>query len=488
MEGGKIFGSGSRAPIAITLLIKNPAKKGQCQLFYHDIGDYLSQEEKLKIIADFGSIGSMEWKQITPNSSHDWINHRDPAFDKFTSIKADANIPDNYLFSVSSAGVQTNRDVWVYNYSCKVVKANMLRMIENYNGEVERYGRACGGKAKEQWPKLENFVNNDPKHVSWSSSLLPNVARGRKAEFDGASIVPCMYRPYSKQWLYFDNMMNHRAGQFHRIFPKSGLENLVICICGVGVTKDFSAIISSIIPDVQLQANGQCFPLYTYEKLDKPDQLPGMEVSDGDYVQRNNISDATLAMFCAAYHADISKQDIFYYVYGILHSPEYKRRFESDLKKMLPRIPLAGDFAAFANAGRQLAEWHLNYEKVEPYPLQEVSPKLGLDPKEHYRVQKMNFGKSNGKPDKTIIVYNSNVTLQGIPLQAYDYVVNGKPALEWIIERYAVTVDKDSGIRNDPNDWSDDPKYILNLVKRMVRVSLGTMKIVNSLPPLNERL
>ena len=480
MEKGNVFGEGTRTPVAITLLVKNPAKKGQCQLFYHDIGNYLSQEQKLKIIADFGSIGGIEWKLLTPNSSHDWINLRDSAFDQFMSLDS--------LFTVQSGGVKSNRDAWVYNYSIVDIVRNVESMLAVFNSEVFRYKSACSRRLDGSRPDVDDFIVTDSKKIGWTVNLKAELSRFGTLSIDEQMIRIAMYRPFSKQYVYFDRKLIERPGKNPQLLPSTGFQNSIISLTGIGSVKEFSAIITCVLPEYHLTANGQCFPLYTYEKLDKPDQLPGMEVSSGDYVRRDNISDDTLTMFRAAYHADISKEDIFYYVYGVLHSPEYKQRFESDLKKMLPRIPLAGDFAAFANAGRQLAEWHLNYEKVEPYPLQELSPKLGLDPKEHYRVQKMNFGKSNGKLDKSIIVFNSNVTLQGIPLQAYDYVVNGKPALEWIIERYAVTVDKDSGIRNDPNDWSDDAKYILNLVKRMVRVSLETMQIVNSLPPLNERL
>lgn len=281
--------------------------------------------------------------------------------------------------------------------------------------------------------------------------------------------------------------MNHRVGKFPKIFPDESFKNLVISVSGIGASKDFSALIADSIPNLHFHDSGQCFPRYTYEK---PEEAGGLlaEVETGEYRRKENIPDAILADCRKVYNdAKISKEDIFYYVYGVLHSPEYKTRFAADLKKMLPRIPFAADFRAFSTAGRKLAEWHLHYETVDPYPLQELSGKLGFDPKEHYRVQKMTFGKSGGKLDKTIITYNSHVTLTGIPLEAYDYVVNGKPALEWIMERYAVTVDKDSGIRNDPNDWSDDPRYIFDLVKRIVRVSLETMKIVNALPPLNER-
>jgi len=482
MEKGNVFCEGTRTPVAITLLIKNPARKGKCQLFYHDIGDYLSREEKLKIITDFASLKNINWDKITPNTSHDWINQRDPSFDKFTPLET--------FFSEKSRGLESTRDAWVYNFSYASLEANMFRMIDTYNGEVERYKLVCKEKQKNNWPKVEDFVERSPKRISWSSSLLPNVARGKIASFNIKAVVTSVYRPFSKQYLYFDVVMNHRVGRLPRIFPKEGLENLVICITSVGNRIAFSSLICSALPDLHMvDSSGatQCFPFYTYEK---PGDAGGLlaDVETEEYRRKENIPDAILADLRKAYNdAKISKEDIFYYVYGLLHSLEYKTRFAADLKKMLPRIPFAGDFSAFSKAGRELAQWHLNYESVEPYTLQESSGNLGFDPKEHYRVQKMTFGKRGGKPDRTTIIYNSHVTLTGIPLEAYDYVVNGKPALEWIMERYAVTVDKDSGIRNDPNDWSDDPQYIINLVKRIVRVSLETMKIVNALPALNER-
>ncbi len=487
MEKGNVFGEGTRTPVAITLLVKNPDRKGKCQLFYHDIGDYLNREDKLKIITDFSSVKNIPWGKITPNASHDWINQRDPAFDNFIPLGDNNEKGNNAIFSSYSLGLGSSRDAWVYNFSHASLSANMRRMTDAYNREVERYRLACKGKSKDEWPKVEDFVDNDPNRISWSSSLLPNVARGRTAVFSAASIVVGVYRPYSKQYLYFDGMMNHRVGKFPKIFPDESFKNLVISVSGIGASKDFSALIADSIPNLHFHDSGQCFPRYTYEK---PEEAGGLlaEVETGEYRRKENIPDAILADCRKVYNdAKISKEDIFYYVYGVLHSPEYKTRFAADLKKMLPRIPFAADFRAFSTAGRKLAEWHLHYETVDPYPLQELSGKLVFDSKEHYRVQKITFCKSGGKLDKTIITYNSHVTLTGIPLEAYDYVVNGKPALEWIMERYAVTVDKDSGIRNDPNDWSDDPRYIFDLVKRIVRVSLETMKIVNALPPLNER-
>lgn len=485
-EGGKIFGSGSRASIAVTLLIKNPDRKGKCQLFYHDIGDYLNREEKLKIITDFASFKNIPWVKITPNASYDWINQRDPAFDAFISLGDKKDKDSVTIFDIYSSGVKTNRDAWVYNFSQSGLAANMGRMIDFYNQQVEGYKRFS---RKGNTP-VDTFIDTDPKKISWSGNLKSDLEKYRLHRFDKSAIIKGFYRPFCKNWLYYNGRFNERTYQMSRIFPKEGLENLVICVTGIGVVKDFSALISNVLPDLCVQGAataGQCFPLFTYEK---PEEAGGLlaEVETGEYRCKENIPDAILADFRKAYNdAKISKEDIFYYVYGILHSPEYKTRFAADLKKMLPRIPFAGDFWAFSSAGRELAQWHLNYETIDPYPLQDLSGKLDFDPKEHYRVQKMTFGKSGGKVDKTTIVYNSHVTLTGIPLEAYDYVVCDRTAIEWIMERYAVIVDKDSGIRNDPNNWSDDPQYIINLVKRIVRVSVETMKIVNALPALNER-
>jgi predicted helicase len=482
MEGGKIFGSGSRAPIAITLLVRNPEKQRPCELFYHDIGDYLTREEKLGIISDFASIGGIPWEKLRPNTEGDWINQRDPAFDKFTPLIA-GDITKQSVFSFSSNGIQTNRDPWMYGFGKTLVCRNAKRMIENYNQQLDAYDKDTHGP-------VDDFVNTNTKDIKWSPSLLKFFERGVRLGYNQDHVIASSRRPYSKEWLYRDEYLNHRVGGTYQLFPITSSENKVITVTGVGGNKSFSCYVVDRTPDVQLLANCHCFPLYYYEKMEA--DSPNMEMfaekaNEDGYVRHDAITDAILAKFRERYgDASISKEDIFYYVYGILHSPEYKQRFASDLKKMLPRIPFAKDFRAFSNAGRELAKWHLHYEKVEPYPLKEHNEKIVLDPKSDYRVEKMIFDKKNGKPDKSVIVYNSHIKLSGIPLEAYDYIVNGKSALDWIMERYQVTTDKDSGIKNDPNDWSEDPRYILDLVKRVTRVSMESVKIVSALPALEE--
>jgi predicted helicase len=487
-EGGKVFGSGSRTPVAITLLVKNPEKAGQlCKLFYQDIGDYLSREDKLNIVAKFQSAQAIPWEPLTPNSSHDWINQRNPEFATFTPLGDKTEAKDNVLFDLYSRGIATSRDAWTYNFSKHRVANNMERMVEFYNHEAERYTAESVGKS--QPPKLETIINNDPSKISWSRGLKQDAERGKSHSFDERCIVSSVYRPFTRQWVYFSRQFNDMVYLMPQLFPTPAHPNLAISVTGVGASKTFSALITDAIPNLHLHDTGQCFPLYLYEK---PKAKPKGQSAlfdgntDSEYRRKDAITDAALKSFRTHYgDPAISKEDIFCYVYGVLHSPEYKRRFASDLKKMLPRIPMTPDFHAFSSAGRELAKWHLDYESVEPYPLQEASDRFDFDQKDQYRICKMTFGKKDGKPDKSVIVYNSHIALTAIPLEAYEYVVNGKPALEWIMERYQLTRDPDSQIANDPNDYSDDPAYILNLVKRIVRVSLETVRIVNNLPALN---
>ena len=502
-EGGKIFGSGSRTPVAITLFIKDPIQTGACRLFYRDIGDYLSREEKLRIVRESESIKNdmIAWERITPNADGDWINQRNPEFESFPSMGDKAGVERGTLFLTYSSGVKTNRDAWVYSYSRKTVETNMRNMIENYNTEVDRYIQSCKGKPNEKCPDIDDVVDADPKRLSWSRGLREDAKKGRKYAFEQECVVQSLYRPFSKQWLYFNRRFNDMVYQIPRLFPTPSHPNIVISVTGIGAGKPFSALIANIIPNLHLHDTGQCFPLYYYEKAEPTKSTPMERLySDSshrsgapgkeEYNRHEAITDWALHSFKKHYQDNsIGKEDIFYYIYGLLHSPEYRTRYSNDLRKMLPRIPFATNFWGFSKAGRELAQWHLNYETVDPWPLEEQIDENKISmmaPKEFFRVEEMKFAKSGKEKDKTTILYNSRNNLTGIPLEAYEYVVNGKPALEWVMERYVVSVDKDNGIKNDPNTWSDNPRYILDLVKRIVRVSLETVRIVKGLPSLNE--
>jgi predicted helicase len=512
-EAGNVFGSGARTPVAITVMVKNPTKTGPAVLRYHDIGDYLSREDKLAIVADNASIGGFaragQWETLPPNSDHDWINVRDPAFEAFVPIGDKSGSGTEGIFATYSRGVETSRDGWMYNFSKTALRKSATQMIDFYNQQVGAFTRASeklvGGRTVEA---ARSYVDNDPKKISWSSTLLADLTKGEVASFQTQAFRLASYRPFCKQVLYTDSQWLHRPGKYRSMFP-AGVRNAVLCANSLGNRGDFSVLAADEIADVHFSdpsSAAHCFPLYLYEPVDaKPkdgiliDTAAEGEVVDG-YRRRDAITDAAIKTFRAAYGPKVTKEDIFYYVYGVLHSPEYRTRFASNLKKELPRIPLtkeAADFWAFSKAGRDLAQWHLNYETIEPYALEEHSDVLAMKPDDLYTVTKMTYARptpeqkaAGQKWDKTRILYNSHVTLSGIPAEALEYVVNGKPALEWVMERYQVTVDKDSGIRNDPNDWSKEhkqPRYIIDLVKRVVRVSVETVKIVKGLPALNER-
>ncbi|MCW8158213.1 DEAD/DEAH box helicase [Stutzerimonas stutzeri] len=489
-EGGNIFGSGSMAGIAISVLVKNPDAAAHGQIYYHDVGDDLSKEDKLEKIASSVSVaGVVDWQAITPDEHGDWLKQRDNSFNQFI-VLGDKRGDAPKLFDNFSQGILTARDAWAYNASVAKLEANIARMICFYNSELTRFDAAhprLDKKGREA--VLDGFIDTNPQRISWTHNVKQELVKGRTFECEVTSLTPSLYRPFTKQWIYYNRTLNERVYQMPRIFPRAGVENLVICVSGIGARTGFSAFAANSPPNFDNLEKGQCFPLYLYDEAAQTskDDLFAESV-DGGLRRRDAITDAGLAHFHAAYPGEqISKEDLFYYVYGILHSPDYRERFADNLSKELPRIPAvkrASDFWAFSNAGRALADLHLNYETVEPYPLT-IEAKGTLTDAD-YRVEKMKFAK---KGDKTTVIYNHRITLKGIPEAAWDYVVNGKAALDWVMERQAVRTDKASGIVNDANDWAietmGNPKYPLELFQRVVTVSLETQKIVNNLPALD---
>ena len=337
--------------------------------------------------------------------------------------------------------------------------------------------------------------SNDSRKISWSSSLIPKLEKGIKCRFEENSIITANYRPFFKQFLYCGELFIHRRGNWDRIFPDNEQSNLVICISGVGVTTPFSCIISDGVCDEEYIGKSQCLPLYWYEEKKTNNQTSLFDINNEDrYIRRDGISDWILKEIRTRYKTkSISKVMIFYYVYGLLHSPDFRTRFASDLKKSLPRIPIVEDvntFMDFYKAGKALANIHLNYEKAKPYSdcSVRVSDFVQADNYtafDHYYVTKMRFPSKN---DKSSIIYNGNVRVDDIPAKAYEYVVNGKSAIEWVMERYCVTQDKKSLIINDANDWSrehNNPTYILDLLLSVINISVQTVDIVNNLPKLS---
>ncbi len=517
-EKDNVFGQGTRTPIAITLLVKNPDATDHGKIVMHDIGDYLNQADKLKIINEFDSIGGISqvngWKSITPDKHGDWLNQRNDSFGEHISLGDKRDKDAVTVFESYSGGVKTNRDAWCYNFSKAKLVTNMSGMIHFYNDEVGRYKSACENSNINFIPtEVDSIVSIDSKKISWNRGLKNDLRRGVKHEFQNEALFIGLYRPFTKSPVYSSKYMNDMVYQMPRIFPNSKTENRVISLVGQGTPKAFSVIMSNVLTDIQLQANGQCFPLKLYETsstdaLDSaqsnnqdlfasPTNKNKKVVNDSGFTIKDGITDAGLNHFQTAYSGEtISKEDVFYYIYGLLHSEDYKNRYADNLSKELPRIPRvkkASDFWHFSQAGRDLAELHINYETVTPYPVEYTQGKMavkmmgGTD----LYVTKMKFskGKNGEKHDKTSVIYNHNITMTNIPLEAYDYIVNGKPALEWVMERQAVTTHKDSGIVNDANDWAietmGNAKYPLELFQRVITVSLETMKIVNALPKLD---
>lgn len=482
-EGGKIFGSGSRTPIAITLLVKNPdVKTDKATIHYHDIGEYLTREEKLKIISDYKSFANPQLpiKILQPNEHGDWISMRNNSFENYTTF-GDKKENKEVVFLRYSAGVITNRESWVYSFSRSQLISQVTKMVDYYNEEVEKFKEISKSNPK---AKLESIVSQDPKKIKWDQGLMDDASKLRKLSFENESIRIGLYRPFFKQNLYFNKNLNWSRYQLPSLIPNVNYSNLLICISGSGGTKEFTCIITNDIPDRQMQFNGQCFPLYYYEENTSKQKGLFDEDNKSDYIRRDAISDFILERAKKIYGKNVTKEDIFYYVYGFLHSKDYRETFANDLKKMLPRLLLledVKDFWAFSKAGRKLAELHLNYETVAPF----VDAKVTGDDGKFYTVDKMRFPK---KDQKDTIIYNSKITVSNIPTEAYEYVVNGKSAIEWIMERYQITTHKESGITNNPNDWATEvgnPRYILDLILSIINVSVQTVDIVNSLPKID---
>ncbi|MEV0624732.1 DEAD/DEAH box helicase [Nonomuraea wenchangensis] len=494
-EGGKIFGSGSRNTVAILILVKGGKDSGTgtgCTLRYRDIGDYLSREDKLRVIGS-QSLDTVDWQQITPNTDGDWINQRDMRFAEFRALGDKVAKGENAaVFEVYSPGLQTNRDAWVYNYSRQRLSANVESMIRVYDEQVSGFIDHCraAGIISPKTTDAEAYIDRDPQRISWSSSLVSKLTQGKKITYDEDHVVNAVYRPFSRQAVYFDRDLNHRPGKLPQMFPTPESDNFGFYITGMGSDKPFSIHAVDHLPDLAYwgSSNGQFFPRYTYRELGKGDDLFAASEEESGYEKVDNVTDAALAAYRKVYgDPAITKDDIFNYTYGLLHSPEYRDRFAADLKKSLPRIPQVRDFHGYAEAGRKLADLHMHYEQAAPYKgiVEKVTGNAtGTPHHELYRVAKMKIPKVKGEPDRSTIVYNNRVTLTNVPEEAYRYQLGARSAIEWIIDRYQVKVDQASGIINDPNDWSDDPRYIIDLLKRIVTVSLETTKIVDQLPPL----
>ena len=502
-EGQNIFGSGSMTGIAVTLFVKNKDDKRRGQIYYHNIGNDLTREEKLTRIVDFGSIDGItqagNWQAITPDPHGDWLNQRDDGFQQYIVLGDKSGTESLTLFENYSAGLKTQRDAWCYNPSRQAVETNMRRMIDFYNAEVDRFNKTHPDLDRSgREAKVDGFINSDPTKISWTRALKQDLVKGKQHPYDKDASIRSLYRPFTKQWLYYNRRFNEMVYQMPRIFPDAGAENLVICVSGIGARSGFSALIVDAIPNLHTLDTGQCFPLHLYDEAPEADQAGLQTTGDlfgaaspvkAERSKRYALTDEGLEHFRKSYPgAEMTKEDVFYYVYGLLHAPWYREKYADNLAKELPRIPCVPGidlFWVYVKAGRELANLHLNYESIEPYPL---TLTVHGDPKltdADYQVGKMRYGKNGKEKDLTTIRYNERITVSGIPLEAYEYIVNGKPALDWVVERQCVKPDKASQIVSDANDWAvdtmNDPRYPLDLIGKVVAVALGTKKMCSVL-------
>ena len=368
-------------------------------------------------------------------------------------------------------------------------------MIDFYNSERERCrteldsqesnGIVFSSKAMSD-SFLTNIKNTDKTKISWSAGLdrlwLNNIPLEH-----GFETRVVMYRPFCKKFVSFNTNLIERLSRWLSIFPEDSKDNLVICTSGIGGNKGFSTLITNCIQDVQLMFNCQCYPLYMYDKIEncsytQMSLFESIEEKSTEYKKRFTISDIALTKYRSIYGDRITKEDIFYYLYAVLHSKDYISSYGDNLAKEMVRIPTLEKFPKYVEIGRQLAELHLNYEAPADVTA------LGLDikiTKEDYTVNKMRFKKNGKDNDKGTIIFNDYITISNIPERAYEYVVNGRSAIEWIMESYRIKVDKDSGITDDPNTYGDE-KYILNLLISVINVSLKTLDLIDTMPEYKE--
>nr|QGT50104.1 hypothetical protein Helico4rc_2240 [uncultured Helicobacter sp.] len=578
---------------------QNGNPKTKARIYYYDIGDYKSREEKLNILANCKSIEGLEgrFQTITPNKDYDWINQRDYSFMAYiplgnikTKLKPLAEDSKGNkeleIFHIFSQGILTSRDAWCVNFSKQELEKNMRICIDTFNEECEKFK---GQTLKD----YENLLCRDTQKISWSDSLKQKIKQGILESFTPNEIIVSMYRPFCKQVLYYDKTFNHRPSQMPSIFPLQNntyLPNLTICINGLGGSKEFASLMADRLTEYGTLSNSQCFPLYYYEKLDstmskEESLLNGISEAEYKQMQDNphsnfyrrkdairdealdkfrevykafweihpeykaphNIGDSTLLLSqmrncsftkeskafqargegslvslndraesaeSAIYRCEISKDSIFYYLYALLNHPTYKEKYKDNLSKMLPRIPFMKDFWGFENAGRALAQLHLNYEsfaeacldssngafaclksKINDFkgqnlfhPKEEAIRDIQALQEKDFTINKLRF-EAKGKLDT--IIFNDNIAIVHIPLKAYEYKVNGKSGIEWIMDRYQVKIDKDSHIPNDPNLYECEEgalkglkggKYVLYLLLSVIEMSVRTMKTLESLP------
>ncbi len=467
-EGGKIFDSGSRATVAIVFFVKDNSVKNNT-IDYYDIGDYLKREDKLNRLANFTDLDAIKFETITPNAKGDWINQRDNAFEKLIPLKRDKKLQNDSVFDINSLGVTSGRDPWVYNFSPNILTQSVQKCIDAYNADLKRFNevfreafkqRTKGVKSGELYRQLnDREITTDTTKIAWTDGLKNKLIKNKNLqESNKDRIRLAMYRPFNKQWLYWDKDWIHRQGEFSKIFPNKSACNVVINTSSM-TSRNFSCLIANEITDLQTMANTQAYPLYYYDDLGN---------------RYYAISGYALNLFRRHYQDDsIVEEEIFYYIYAIFHHKDYLEKYKNSLAKEAPRIALSEDFKELSALGKELGELHLNYESGEMHDSVKYTTLMNAEIEGYYDVDKM-----TKKGDS--IIYNHNIAITKIPKRAFEYVVNGKSAIDWVIERYQKTTDKDSLIENNPNHYAGG-KYVFELLCRVIKLSEKSVDLIEKI-------
>ncbi|GAA9830878.1 hypothetical protein VN0526_11010 [Helicobacter pylori] len=468
-EGGKIFDSGSRATIAIIFFVKDTSVKNGA-ISYYDIGDYLKREAKLNRLANFLNLDAIPFETITPNNKGDWINQREDGFEKLIPLKRDKKLKIfNTIFDLNSNGVVTNRDPWVYNFSKDTLMHSVQKCIDTYNADLKRFNarfmeafkqRTKGVKKADLYKHLnDREITTDKTEIAWTRSLKNHLLKNQKLQESSQECVRlALYRPFNKQWLYFDKNLNEEQSQLKKFFPDKSACNVVINT-GAGNGKDFSALVSDFISDYSLISPNQAYPLYYYDDLGN---------------RYNAISGYALNLFRKHYEDNaIAEEEIFYYIYAIFHHRGYLEKYKNSLTKEDPRIALSEDFKELSVLGKELAKLHLNYESGEMHTSVEYKTLMNAEEEGYYDVETM-------KKIGDRIHYNNHIAITKIPKKAFDYVVNGKSTIDWVIERYQKTRDKDSLIENNPNNYAGG-KYVFELLCRVIKLSVKSVDLIEKI-------
>lgn len=484
-EGGKVFGQASRVPVTIVTLIKGAldedAPKG---IFYHDIGDYLTREEKLDRLVNFGSQAEVPWVSVIPNEQHDWVNQRDQSWYRHKGLVGG-------VFVLDSNGLVTNRDAWTYNSSQGALSKNMKAMLEVFNQEVERF-------RKVPLSSVDDFVIGDKTKISWSDGLKLELKRFANQgvepyKFRDSALRLGLYRPFLKQWVYFDKVFNERQYQLPKLFPTPEARNPTILVSGRGAGR-FAVLATDMTPNLDTVEKTHVFSRYRFDIPDAKSRL--FDGAETEPRRLDNISDQALAGFQETYKDEaLTKDDLFAYIYGVLNHPEYQAKYGDNLTKEYPRIPWLSDHQAIIEIGTQFLQLHIGYEDVEPFELTEEFSLIPPDDKaKRYRATIMGHPsgttKAKGKAgwDRTRILVNEHLMLTGVPEEASAWMLGPRPALELFLQRMSPSVDTKRGsyITNDPNEFSNDPRYVVELTKRLVRVCVETIDLIAGLPEYKE--